>query len=414
MRKVLCLLFLVAGMAQALPTKPVSFDFQGITVVGFMQATFKSLLNRDYVISPEVLSLDRKITVAVRNVDPRDVAAFVENVLAGQGVAVVEKNGVYYVNLAKPEVPGPVLPAPGVAGASVDPFTPASSPAKPDQPAPMIETNASVYTPVHRPAEFIVAALVSVFGSSSASSSGPLVVLTGTVDQIAKSRALAGALDQAIASVDVSVSWVEVARSEGSARGITLAATVAGARLGLSLGSTSANGTVSIRGTNFQLVLDALNTDGRFKQVSNSRIVGDDRLPMTLTVGDETPTVSSTGKDNQGNAIQSIVYRPSGVITNVTPRVLGGGRIALAIEGQISSFKPTLNGVSGSPTLIKREVKTGVTLAAGEVLMIGGLSDEVSNDSKSGLSFLPASWSVKNSTGLKTDLVLIVSAKTAQ
>lgn len=76
---------------------------------------------------------------------------------------------------------------------------------------------------------------------------------------------------------------------------------------------------MSLLNTNFQLVIDALNGDTRFNQLSNSRVVGDDHTKINLTVGNETPTISSTGKDNAGNAIQNIVYRPSGVIVDVLP-----------------------------------------------------------------------------------------------
>lgn len=64
------------------------------------------------------------------------------------------------------------------------------------------------------------------------------------------------------------------------------------------------------------------------------------------------------------------MYRPSGVIVDVLPKVLGNGKINLAIDGQISSFKPTVSGVTGSPTMIKRQVKTAVTVNDGEVLLI--------------------------------------------
>ena len=80
------------------------------------------------------------------------------------------------------------------------------------------------------------------------------------------------------------------------------------------------------------------------------------------------------------------------------------------IDGQISSFKATLNGVTGSPTLTKRQVKTSVTVGDGEVLLIGGLSDAQNDDRAAGLSFLPSSWSLKNRSRSNTDLVLILTA----
>lgn len=387
---------------------PVSFDFHGVTVVAFSQATFKSLLNRDFVIAPEVLAMDKRITVSVRAVEQKHVAAFVENILAGQGIGVAEKDGVYYLSASRGAIPPSLLDA--TSSTAKDAVRVAAP-----VPAGVLEvpSDSVLFAPQNRSSEFIAAALSSVFSSKSCVVAGSSVVLTGSPAELKKLNALASAIDHSPNTIDVSVSWVEVARSTGSARGVSLAVSVLGAKLGVSVGSLNSGGAFSIAGAKFQAVVDALETDGRFKQVSNSRVVGDDREVMTLTVGDETPTIGSSGKDNQGNSLQNVVYRPSGVIVNVTPRALGNGKISLAIDGQISSFKSTVTGVSGSPTLNKRQVKTGVTVASGEVLLIGGLSDEHSNETGSRLSFLPASWRLKNSGSVSTDLVLIVSAKSA-
>lgn len=73
-----------------------------------------------------------------------------------------------------------------------------------------------------------------------------------------------------------------------------------------------------------------------------------------------------------------------------------------------------MNGVSGSPTLIKRQVKTAVTVGDGDVLVIGGLTDTQTTNNTSGIAFLPASWSVNSGTKVQTDLVLVLSAKVAK
>lgn len=416
---VLVLSLLFTGSVSA---KTVAFDFNAVSLVAFSQATFKTLLNRDYVISPEVLAMDRKITVAVRAVDERDVPAFIENLLLAQGIAVTEKSGVHYLtgarsgsSLSEPGQPvGPVdlVKALALPGAPV----PAKGSARmaPVEEVPEVrreDDDSRVVVVHHRSAEFVGAVLVSAFGSRGVVVAGPSLVLTGSPGQLSKMSALVFALDAPPTMIDVAVSWIEVARTSGSARGVSLVANVLGARLGVSLGALNSGGALSLQGAKFQAVLDALDSDGRFKQVSNSRMVGDDREPMAMTVGDETPTVSSSGKDNQGNAIQNIVYRASGVIVNVLPKSLGNGKINLAVDGQISSFKATQTGVSGSPTLIKRQVKTAITVSPGEVILIGGLSDEQSTNADTGLGFLPASWKLKNKSSANTDLVLMLSAK---
>lgn len=432
MKKWLLYLMLLPCFAMA-NNQPVSINLSSASLVAFAQATYKNLLERDFVIAPDALALDRKISVSVRSLTPQQLPGFIEGVLADLGISSELRDGVYYLRAAQSSrsslAPALSLP-PEVATQSAS-----SSAAALFAPLNRLKSGegyfdggyasgiadsssgrhrddeSEVYAPAGRSADFLVQVVTAAFGSRSAVAAGNQIVLTGNASELNKMRILLGALDQLPRMVDVSASWVEVTDNASSGRGISIMASVLGAKFGASLGSVNSASAISLRGTNFQLVIDALNTDGRFKQVSNSRIVGDDYQKMVLTVGDETPTIASTGKDNSGNSVQNIVYRPSGVIVDVLPKILGSGKINLAIDGQISSFKPTASGVTGSPTLIKRQVKTAVTVNDGEVLLIGGLNDAQTVDSSSGFAFLPSSWAARSGTKLHTDLVLILSAQ---
>lgn len=405
--------------------KPVSFDFQGVSLVAFSQATFKNIMGRDFVIAADVLVGDRKITMSVKNIDTADVPAFVESILQQQNIAVTLRNGVYYLTSVRPQ--DVVTEKAGKASEAVqmaDASKPSSLGAQGDlNPPKQLENGhlgrsvrrssddeSRIYNTNGRNTEFLATVVNSVFGLDVAVAADSRLVLTGSKSELDKVVGLVESLDVVPYKVNVSASWVEVARTDGAGRGISLLANVLGMKLGASIGTVNSATAISLKNTNFELVLDALNTDTRFNQISNSRMVGDEYKKINLTVGDETPTISSTGKDNSGNLVQNIVYRPSGVIIDVLPKVLGSGRINMDIDGQISSFKATQTGVSGSPTLSKRQVKTSVTVSDGEVLLIGGLNENKSTDSTSGLSFLPKSWTLANQSSSNTDLVLILSA----
>lgn len=422
----------VSAVAQAAP-QPVSINMNGVSLVSFAQSTYKNLLGRDFVITPDALALDRKMSISLRSLDVEQLPAFVEGVLSDQGISSELRDGVYYLRSMQSvarsipnssmgnsaQQPGP-LPLAMPAQVISLPFLPASGvPAVGGEyrsaTGSLLQSglppgaDVEAYLPLARPVEFLARVVVAAFGPNSAVVAGNQIVLAGTEAQLVKMRAIVRSLDQLPHMVDVSASWVEVAETGGQQQGISVMASVLGAKLGGSLGWIGSNA-VSLKSTSFSLVIDALTTDGRFRQVSNSRIVGDDYEKMSLNVGDETPTIGSTSSDNSGNAIQNVVYRPSGVIVDVLPKVLGGGKVSLSIDGQISSFKATLNGVTGSPTLTKRQVKTSVTVGDGEVLLIGGLSDAQNDDRAAGLSFLPSSWSLKNRSRSNTDLVLILTA----
>jgi type II secretory pathway component GspD/PulD (secretin) len=396
---------------------PISFNFNDVSLLAFCQSTYRNLLHVNFVIAPDVLAMDRKITLSVADLDDSKVGPFVDGILKQQGIAVDVRDGVYYL-------------VPAAKGAPVDALADVSR----DQsstPAPVVshaqgsalersgevevmrrtkDDESEFYQAVNRPADFLVAVVNGAFGRRSAVAVGSGVVLTGSHDDVDKMHKLLDAVDSMPKLVDVSASWIEVTNSTSDGRGISLLANVLGARLGASVGTVNSGSALSFKSSSFELVIDALKSDGRFKQVSNSRLVGDDYEKLVLTVGDETPTISSTGKDNAGNTVQNVVYRPSGVIVDVQPKVLGNGRIQLLVDGQISNFKSTATGVVGSPTLVKRQVKTKVTVADGEVLLIGGLNDEQAAGSSSALSFMP--WfGGRTSTTSRTDLVLVLSAK---
>lgn len=416
MKKLFCALSLAAAMSCATaapPTAPVSFNLAAVPVVTFLQATYKNVLSRDYVIAPEVLAMDKRFTISVKDIQADKAPAFVDDLLLTQGIKSERRGDVYYLTASARGVADPVAPieSPAAPGATRD--TAESSPV---QPAPeAIAKKAHVYRPQNRSVDFMVAVINAAFGQPLASAAGGRVVLSALPDKLPEVIELADALDVASRSVEVSASFVEVTRSDSANSGLSLVASVLGAKLGAAVGTPAAgSGSLSISGGNFQMVMQALQADGRFKQVSNSRVTGDESEKMTLTVGDETPTIGSTGQDNHGNSVQNIIYRPSGVILDVLPKVLGSGRLSLLVDGQISSFQSTTNGVAGSPTLVKRQVRTSVTVADGEVVILGGLDDTKTASNRSGFSFLPRSWAGVSSSDTKTDLVLILSAKASK
>jgi len=396
---------------------PISFNFNDVSLLAFSQSTLKNLLHVDYVISPDVLAMGRKITLSVASIDDAKVLEFVQGILLQQGVSIDVRQGVYYllpmskaaaaVDAHSVELAPIAAVKSAVAGAGVSAELAGVDALGGRR---LKDDLSEVYSPKNRPSDFLVTLVASAFGARAAVAAGGDLLITGSQEDLEKIRKLLDVVDSVPKLVDVSASWIEVTDNSSDGRGISLLATVLGAKLGVTLGTVNSGSAVSVRNSKFELVIDALKTDGRFKQVSNSRVVGDDYEKLVLTVGDETPTIASTGRDNAGNTVQNVVYRPSGVIVDVLPKVLGNGRIQLLVDGQISNFKSTATGVTASPTLVKRQVKTKVTVADGDVLLIGGLNDTQSSGTSSALSFFP-SWVARSSTSAQTDLVLILSAK---
>jgi len=398
--------------ASSARSEPVAFNFTAVPLMDFAKVAYGNLLGRDFVVSSDLVNSGKKITVNVKAIELSAVPGFVENVLQAHGIRAVERGSIFFL---EPAPVGGSMPLVSESPALAAPLAPAAPGLAVEEPAvvqaPQAEKKVQVLTLKNRAVPFVVEVLNTVYGAPVAvSGGGSRLVVSVLEDQADSVRDLVEQLDVPASVVEVSASFVEVTTTGTNARGLSLVADAVADRLG-GVSIEPGDGRFSVRAGRYDLVLQALAGDGRFRQVSNSRVVGDDAERLSLSVGDETPTIASSSRDQVGNPIQNVVYRPSGVILDVLPKVLGSGRLSLLVDGQVSSFQATKTGVSGSPTLVKRQVKTSVSVADGQVLVIGGLDDAKSSSGDAGFSFLPKTWRNQEGTNSKTDLVLILSAR---
>lgn len=114
--------------------------------------------------------------------------------------------------------------------------------------------------------------------------------------------------------------------------------------------------------------------------------------------------------DRNGNPVQSVEYKPSGVIFDLKPQVREIG-IDLTINQQLSTFIPTTTGVNNSPTLIKREISTRIGAVDNDVIVLGGLDEDKSSSDSSGLSFLPSFLKSKGGQNSKTQILLVLQVQ---
>lgn len=415
--------FLIAALL-SLPSicfaEQIAVNLRSVSVANFVQVTYKGMLKRDFVLSPEVLAMEKLISVSVRQMDSASLPNFIDRILLSQGVHSVQRDGVYYLSsdinqegaviggrpfplsgaIQQPNRSGDTLFDDGVVR-DVSMFR--------RQRETGIDEERQIYRPLFRDANFIATAVNTTYLNKPATTAGGVVILSASKEYLPKLIELVRSIDERANKVRVSATFVEVSTNAATALGVSVVANVLGVKLGMRIGETS-SGFLTLNGNNFQAVLDALSSDGRFKQVSNPTALVDDYEKSSISFGDSVPTIASTTSDKNGNPIQQVVYQQSGVLLDVTPRVLGSGQIKMTVDGQVSSFSATTTGVTSSPTLSKRQVQTSLTLADGEILLIGGLNSNKHVNGQTGFSFLPKSWSVKSENAASTDLVLILSA----
>jgi general secretion pathway protein D len=149
-------------------------------------------------------------------------------------------------------------------------------------------------------------------------------------------------------------------------------------------------------------ILNALHTVTDLKVLSNPSLVVIDNQVATLVVGDQVPI--STGSASVLNAatatsntvINSVDYRPTGIIVRVSPRVNANGNVRLDIEQEISNVVTTSGANTSTasstpnltPTVSQRKVKSSIVVASAQTVLLAGLIQEQTEKDRSGLPLL--------------------------
>lgn len=286
-----------------------------------------------------------------------------------------------------------------------------------------------VYTPFNRSPAYLAAVLSGTttgrsaqVSSENAAASSPVtsgsflsgegdsLVFRGTRSELARLKELVPLVDVPAQGVVVTgyIYEVQTGRSEGS--GLALAAKLLSGRFGVSVGSSSSMGNyISFSSGTLNAMYELFRTDNRFKVVSAPQLRMDSGREAIFSVGEQVPVLGSVSYED-GKAVQSVTYRDSGVIFKVKP-VITSSRISLNVNQQLSNFVKTDTGVNDSPTLLKREVDTSLTLKDGDIVLLGGLAENKDSQASTGLSFLPKSWSQKSDEKSRTDMVILLQVK---
>ncbi len=138
------------------------------------------------------------------------------------------------------------------------------------------------------------------------------------------------------------------------------------------------------------LILDALHTVTSVKVLSNPSLVVINNQTATLQVGDVVPV--STGSANvlttSNTVVNTIDYRNTGIILQVSPRISVNGDVRLEIEQEISSVLPSTPANNLTPTVSERKVKSSISVATGQTVLLAGLISEQQNGTRAALPIL--------------------------
>lgn len=407
MKNVLFVVFLfISGVVSAGSVMPTHFDFRGIGVAQVVQLIYSEALKDPYVIDPEVLADTRQVSFRYDSASAGDVRAFVHSFFGSLGLTVTRRGGVDFVSRSAP----------------VEKVEP--------------ESEVFVYRPRFRDGSYLVDVLAPLFkgsftarklivaassekisniapppGSAAASidRKSDTLVFSGTASEVARLKRLLAQVDFAVGDVLVRGVLYEVQTTKSDGSAFKIALNLLGGKLGASLGAAVASGNFAqLKNQSLDVVASSLSTDGRFvvKSTPVLRVVSGG--VGRFTVGQDVPVLGAvTYSGNGGAPVQSVEYRSSGVIFDIQPVIHDAG-VDLTVMQQVSNFVATDTGVNASPTLIKRELKTALSVADGELVVIGGLAESKDTAASDGLSFLPSFLHSRTSDKASTEILLVL------
>lgn len=235
-------------------------------------------------------------------------------------------------------------------------------------------------------------------------------------------------LDRAKSQVAIDVTIAEVTLNDELTYGVQFFFRNHFASVGNATGSTSEI-SPTLPGFNFmignvaspQLILSALHQYTTVKVLSNPSLVVVDNQVATLEVGDQVPV--STGSANVLSANNAVVntidYKNTGIILRVQPRVNSNGSVLLDVEQEISSVpnsssSSTSTTTNLTPTISTRKVKSELSVANDQTVLLAGLISETQNGTGSGVPMLDqlpvvgAAFANKDKQVQRTELVLFI------
>jgi general secretion pathway protein D len=163
------------------------------------------------------------------------------------------------------------------------------------------------------------------------------------------------------------------------------------------------------------VVINALHSVTNVRVLSNPSLVVLNNQPATLQVGNQVPISTGTATVLTANntVVSTIDYRNTGIILRVVPRISGNGNVIIDVEQETSEVS---QGSAGSltPTISDRSVKSSISVASGQTVLLAGLISDETDRSRQGIPIIDKIpgigdlFSQQSSTKVRTELIIFI------
>lgn len=185
--------------------------------------------------------------------------------------------------------------------------------------------------------------------------------------------AYADRLDQSTTVINGST----VTTTTNSATGDYLRQQAAQAALGANGGFGGFAGDLG-HGRFFGALINAIRSDANSNILSTPHITTNNNVPASILFGQEIPvaTGEALSQANFNNTFRTIQRQNVGIELDVTPQINAGSQVRLDLRQQVSSIAGPVSDRNSELIVNKREIRTTVTVADQEIVVLGGLLDD--------------------------------------
>ena len=184
----------------------------------------------------------------------------------------------------------------------------------------------------------------------------------------------------------------------GAATAVNLGTVNPTSAFGLALGSVAG-------AFNLDVVLSALETEGKGRILSTPRITTQNNVQATIIQGDQIPI------QTVANNTVTVTFQDAALTLTVTPQITAADTVIMQIEldNDVADFSRSVNGI---PPIITQSASTTLQVGDGDTTVIGGIFESIETERRRrtpGLSRIPLlGWLFKNESNTESSDELLI------
>ena len=169
-------------------------------------------------------------------------------------------------------------------------------------------------------------------------------------------------------------------------------------------------------------LLQALASKNKLDVLASPHIIAADNREARIQIGDEIPIATSQATavgaavtPGTTSILSTIQYKDTGTILKVKPQINESGLVSLEVSQEVSNATPQMVLGTQQFVISKREVTTNMVAQDGQTIVLGGLINEKTTKTRSGIPFLSSIpilgylFGSTDNSSTKTEIIVLLT-----